>query len=81
MLCGDIAERRGAELVEDFERLVVRRYPASPTRRRIWELRATVTAYDATYVALAEHLRADALLTADARLATAPGPTCRIDLL
>ncbi len=42
---------------------------------RIWELRENVTAYDATYVALAEVMGAP-LVTSDARLAQAPGPNC-----
>ena len=40
----------------------------------------SITAYDACYVALAEALGCT-LLTADARLARAPGPRCTIDLL
>jgi predicted nucleic acid-binding protein len=43
----------------------------------MWELRDNLTAYDATYVALAEALGYE-LLTADARLANAPGPKCTI---
>lgn len=43
---------------------------------RSWEMRANVASYDACYVALAELLDAD-LVTLDARLARAPGPTCR----
>jgi len=39
-------------------------------RWRVWQLRARLTAYDATYVALAELLKAR-LLTSDARLARA----------
>lgn len=44
---------------------------------RAWELRDTVTSYDAAYVALAEALDAD-LITFDARLEAAAGPICRI---
>ena len=44
---------------------------------RIWELRSNLSAYDATYVALAEALDAD-LLTCDTRLARAPGSTARV---
>ena len=44
---------------------------------RAWELRNTVSSYDAAYVALAEALDAD-LLTFDARLEGASGPLCRI---
>lgn len=47
---------------------------------RCWELRQSLTIYDAAYVALAETLRAD-LLTGDLRLARAPGPRCRIEVL
>ena len=47
---------------------------------RIWELRDNLTAYDATYVALAEGLACD-LVTADARLAQAPGPSCAIKVV
>lgn len=46
--------------------------------RRIWELNANVTAYDAAYVALAE-LLAVPLLTSDGRLAKAPGLRCQIE--
>lgn len=46
---------------------------------RAWRLRDNVRGWDAMYVALAEALDA-ALLTTDARLAAAPGPTCPIEL-
>ena len=42
---------------------------------RAYELRSNVTPYDAAYVALAEALRCE-LVTADARLAAAPGLRC-----
>ena len=48
--------------------------------RRAYELRANVTAYDATYVALAEGLGCE-LLTGDRRLANAPGSRCPIRAL
>lgn len=47
---------------------------------RAWQLRATVRASDALYVALAEAMDAP-LLTADARLAAAAGPRCEIRLV
>jgi predicted nucleic acid-binding protein len=43
-------------------------------------LRANLTAYDASYVALAELLDCE-LLTGDRRLAQAPGAVCTIRLL
>jgi predicted nucleic acid-binding protein len=53
------------------------RYAATPLADRVWELRESVTAYDAVYVALAESLGC-ALVTADARLAAAHGPRCAV---
>ena len=47
---------------------------------RAYELRENVTAYDAAYVALAEALDCP-LLTADARLARAPGIRCEVELV
>jgi len=45
--------------------------------RRIWQLRGNLTAYDASFVALAEALNCE-LITADARLANAPGHTADV---
>jgi predicted nucleic acid-binding protein len=60
-----------------WARLGLRRYAVVGLLSRIWELRDNLSAYDATYVALAEASGCD-LVTADARLARAPGPTCAI---
>lgn len=72
--------RRFAAAVDDLGDLPADRYPALPFMPRAYELRANVSAYDATYVALAEQL--DCLLvTADRRLANAPGPRCPITVV
>jgi len=55
--------------------LQVELVPYEPLARRIWELRATVSVYDAWYVALAESLGTPCA-TLDRRLARAPGPRC-----
>lgn len=47
---------------------------------RVWELRDNLSAYDASYIALAERLECG-LLTADVRLANAPGHTARVTVL
>jgi predicted nucleic acid-binding protein len=47
----------------------------------MWALRHNLSAYDATYVALAELTGATALLTTDARLANAPGIDCPVELV
>ena len=57
--------------------LEVQRFPAVWLSRRIWALRHNLSAYDACYVTLAESLDCP-LLTADARIAAAPGPECPI---
>ena len=79
-LAGTISDRRFSAAVSDLEQLGISRYPTLPLMRRAFELRANVTAYDASYVALAELLRCE-LLTGDRRLASAPGPSCTIRLL
>ena len=63
---GEIDRGRGLEAVEDLEDLAAERYPHEPLLQRIWELRDIATAYDATYLALAELLGA-AVVTCDAR--------------
>jgi len=69
----------GAALAR-WARLGVLRFVVVGLLARIWELRDNLTAYDATYVALAEALTCE-LLTADARLAQAPGPRCSITVV
>jgi predicted nucleic acid-binding protein len=77
---GDLSDQRFAEAILLLESLPMHRFPAAPMIRRAYELRANVTAYDAMYVALAEHL-GSSLLTGDARLAGAPGLRCPIEVL
>ncbi|MCD0442465.1 type II toxin-antitoxin system VapC family toxin [Glycomyces sp. A-F 0318] len=50
--------------------------PFSVLANRVWELRGSVTAYDASYIAVAEWRQAP-LLTADLRLTRSNGPRCR----
>jgi predicted nucleic acid-binding protein len=73
------AEDAGAALAR-WSRLGLRRFAVVGLMPRIWELRDNLSAYDATYVALAEGLACD-FVTADARLARAPGPTCTITVV
>jgi predicted nucleic acid-binding protein len=47
---------------------------------RVWELRDNLSAYDASYVALAELLDCS-LLTSEARLSQASGIRCSITLV
>ena len=75
-----IGAHHGREALTRWARIGVRRYPAIGLLPRIWELRENVTAYVGTYVALAEALDCE-LVTADARLAAAPGPRCPITVV
>jgi predicted nucleic acid-binding protein len=79
-LAGTISDSRFSTAIADLEQLGISRYPMLPLMRRAFELRANVTAYDASYVALAELLGCE-LLTGDHRLASAPGPSCPIRLV
>src|SRR3954447_8357619 len=63
--------------VAGFLELSISRYPADWLRPRMWALRHNLSAYDATYVGLAEMTAATSLLTTDARLANAPGSAAR----
>lgn len=79
-LAGAISAQRFADAVTDLEDLTFDRYPTLRFMRRAYELRDNITAYDATYVALAETLGCE-LLTGDQRLANSTGPRCPIRLL
>jgi predicted nucleic acid-binding protein len=76
-----LTDKQATSAMDGFVRLALTRFPADWLRPRIWALRHNLSAYDATYVALAEMTGATALLTTDARLANAPGITCPIELL
>lgn len=77
---GQLAALRAYAALDGLTRLPLSLAEFLPHRRRVWELRENVTAYDAWYVALAESLDVP-LVTLDARLAGAAGPRCEIVLL
>jgi predicted nucleic acid-binding protein len=66
--------------LDTWRRLGMTRYGVFSLLDRLWELRENLSAYDASYVALAELLGCS-LLTADARLARAPGTNCPITVV
>ena len=59
------------DLTDSLRALRIRRYPHGSLLEEIWSLRRNLTAYDATYIALARQLDAT-LVTRDDRLARAP---------
>lgn len=77
---GRLDDRRARLALGDLRALRLERAPHRPLLDRCWELRDNLTTYDAAYVALAEHLEV-VLLTADGRLASAPGIRCEVEVL
>ena len=78
-LQGELTDARAVDARTDFRDLALIRYAHEPFSERVWELRHNLTAYDATFVALAETLDAP-LVTCDAKLADAPGHAASVEL-
>jgi predicted nucleic acid-binding protein len=70
-ITSDVASMAHADLLD----LRVELFPYAPFAPRVWELRGSVTSYDAWYVALAEFL-GSSVGTLDRKLARAAGPRC-----
>jgi predicted nucleic acid-binding protein len=64
-----VTAQRAAEAITDLANLRLVRYPHAPLRPRVWALRDSLTAYDASYLALAEALEDAVLMTGDSGLA------------
>lgn len=79
VLAGEISNDSATLAHADLLDLRVELFPYSTIADRCWDLRDTITSYDAAYVALAERLDT-ALATLDGRLARAPGPRCQVIL-
>ena len=77
---GELSLAAAERAIGTLQRLRIERHTHPELLPRIWDLRENVTPYDAAYVALAEALGVP-LLTADARLADAPGIRCEVELL
>lgn len=77
---GRLEPVRAIEALADLALLPLERISHTPFLSRIWELRDNLSPYDAAYVALAETMEAS-LLTADVKLARAPGIRCDVVLL
>jgi len=77
---GRLDDTAAAQAVEDLRDWPGERFGHQPLLDRLWELRDNIRSWDAAYVALAEALDAT-LVTLDGRLAAAPGPRCRIEVI
>jgi predicted nucleic acid-binding protein len=76
---GQLNAERASEALMDLRDFPLERYSHEILLPRIWSLRHNLTAYDATYVALAEVLGAT-LLTRDSRISRAPGHAARVEV-
>lgn len=75
----ELTEPRARQALEILPVFPLTRYAHEPLLPRIWQLRGTLTAYDAAYVALAEALGV-ILLTRDERLSRASGIRAKVEL-
>ena len=75
-----LSAEQGWAAVAVLRRLGVSRHPTFPLLHRVWELRDNLSAYDASYVALAEALGCP-LVTADARITRATTIGCAVTLV
>lgn len=77
---GYLDDRRADLALADLRDLPLDRVAHGPLVERCWQLRDSLSVYDAAYVALAELLGV-VLLTLDVRLSRATGPRCGIEVL
>lgn len=77
---GSVDPEAAVGALDDLRDLDLERHPHEPWLDRIWELRENLTAYDATYAALAEVLGA-VLVTCDQKLSRAPGVEAEIEIV
>lgn len=75
---GRLVASRAEDLLADFAELPIEQWSAEASlRRRAFELRHNMSAYDAAYVSLAEALRCP-LVTRDRRLARSSGHAAQV---
>ena len=76
-LAGIVSADQAAQAHADLLDLTIERWPYELLAQRAWQLRANLTTYDATYVAVAE-LREAPLITLDRQIERAPGIRCAV---
>jgi predicted nucleic acid-binding protein len=76
----EIDATRAELALGDYLMLVIERHSHTETLPRLWQLRDALSAYDASYIALAEGLQAP-LLTCDGKMARAHGHDAVVDLV
>jgi predicted nucleic acid-binding protein len=77
---GQVSAEEGWFLLDTYRWLGITRHADFAMFDRVWELRDNLSAYDASYVALAEAIECP-LVTGDARLSRAPGLRCAVTVV
>ena len=77
---GQLTSEQADAAIGDLLDFPITVFPTAALLRRVWQLRENVTPYDGCYVALAEAVDSP-LVTADRRLANAPGLRCTVEVL
>lgn len=77
---GMLGDRRARQALADLADLPMTRYSHEGLTGRAWTMRASLTAYDAMYLALAEALDAT-VVTCDGRLGRAHGHQVRVEVV
>jgi predicted nucleic acid-binding protein len=72
-----LSDAEAALAFDSFGLLAIELWQWAALAERVWQLKGSITAYAAAYVALAELLDCP-LLTGDAKLAAAVPPTCTV---
>jgi predicted nucleic acid-binding protein len=80
VLAGRLTVEQARSSIRDLVDLAITRHGHESLLDRVLELRDAVSAYDGTYVALAELLRAT-VVTGDRRLSRAPGLRCPVSVI
>jgi predicted nucleic acid-binding protein len=80
VLAGRLRVEEARSSIRDLADLAIPRHGHEPLLDRVLELRDAVSAYDGTYVALAELLGAT-LVTGNRRLSRAPGVRCPVSVI
>ena len=78
-LARDLTVGRFRQAIDELLALPLMRIPSGRMTQRAFQLRASLTAYEAMYVALAEALDCP-LITADGRLARTARRLCRVEV-
>ena len=80
VLAGRFGVEEARSSIRDLADLAITRHGHEPLLDRVLELRDAVSAYDGTYIALAELLGAT-MVTGDRRLSRAPGVRCPVSVI